>query len=213
MTYRKYLMTLALKLVIAFMLFTSGEVVFAQSSTPDFDILKSRFDQGNIFIADFSHQYEDAYTGEVNRTSGRIWIGKEKYRVEGDDQIMIVDGQVSRVYDGGRNRLIISNYDETEDDYAPSRMLQGVNDSYSVSERRAGSGTIITLTTQDVFAVFSEVRITLSSSGIPQSIEAIDQADNLLRTTFTASRFGSGNNSLFELSVPDDAEIIDLRHH
>lgn len=206
-------MTLMLKLVIAFMFLTQAEVVFAQSTTPDFDILKSRFDQGEIFIADFSHQYEDAYTGETNRTGGRIWIGKEKYRVEGDDQIMIVDGQVSRVYDGGRNRLIISNYDETDDDYAPSRMLQGVNDSYSVSERRAGSGTIITLTTQDLFAVFSEMRITLSSSGIPQSIEAIDQADNLLRTTFTASRFSSGINSLFELSVPDDAEIIDLRHH
>jgi outer membrane lipoprotein-sorting protein len=206
-------MTLALKLVIALMLFTTGEVVVAQSSTPDFDILKSRFEQGNIFIADFSHQYEDAYTGEVNRTGGRIWIGKEKYRVEGDDQIMIVDGKISRVYDGGRNRLIISNYDETEDDYAPSRMLQGVDDSYTVTERRAGNSTIITLTTQDIFAVFSEVRITLNSSGLPQSIEAIDQADNLLRTTFTGSRFGGANSALFELSVPDDAEIIDLRHH
>jgi outer membrane lipoprotein-sorting protein len=182
------------------------------AQTPAFDQLKLKFEEGNIFNAVFTHEYEDSYTGEHSQNQGEIWIGKDSYRVEGDEQIMIVDGEISRVYDGIRNRLLISDYDEEEDDFAPSRMLQGVDDSYSIGEESLNSGTLITLTTDDPFAIFISVEITLDGNGNPVVIRAVDQVDNLLTTRFETGRFQEADPELFEMEVPGNAERIDLRH-
>jgi len=181
--------------------------------TPGFDRLKTSFEEGQIFTADFSHRYEDSFTGESQQSDGVIWIGKEQYKIEGSNQVMLVDGEISRVYDGGKNRVIISDYIEEEDDFAPSRMLQGVDDSYTVSESSLEDGsTEIVLTSDDPFSIFETVTITLGSNGNPVEIRAVDQAENLLVTSFGDGRFTEATEDLFTLNAPDDAELIDLRY-
>lgn len=182
------------------------------AQTPAFDLLKQKFEDGKIFNAVFSHEYEDSYTGEHSQNQGEIWIGKDSYRVVGDEQIMIVDGEISRVYDGVRNRLLISEYDEEEDDFAPSRMLQGVDDSYSVEEDSQNSGTVISLNSDDPFAIFITVDITIDQNGNPTLIRAVDQVENLLTTRFEAGQFQESDPALFEMDIPENAERIDLRH-
>lgn len=182
------------------------------AQTPRFDELRDRFEGGEVFEAAFTHNYQDSYTGEETRTEGRIWIGRGHYRVEGENQIMVVDGEISRVYDGNRNRLLISDYDEEEDDFAPSRMLQGVDDTYRVGESADTGGTRVELRSEDLFALFSHVVIMLDGEGLPKRIEAVDQADNLLVTHFEEGRFGPSGPELFDIRIPDDAERVDLRH-
>jgi outer membrane lipoprotein-sorting protein len=182
------------------------------AQTPAFDLLKQKFEDGKIFNAVFSHEYEDSYTGERSQNQGEIWIGKDSYRVVGDEQIMIVDGEISRVYDGIRNRLLISEYDEEEDDFAPSRMLQGVDDSYSVEEESQNSGTVISLNSDDPFAIFITVEITMDQNGNPTLIRAVDQVENLLTTRFETGQFQESDPALFEMDIPENAERIDLRH-
>jgi outer membrane lipoprotein-sorting protein len=182
------------------------------AQTPAFDQLKQKFEEGYIFNAVFSHEYEDSYTGEHSQNQGEIWIGKDSYRVEGDEQIMIVDGEISRVYDGIRNRLLISDYDEEEDDFAPSRMLQGVDDSYNVEEESVTSETIIRLTSDDPFAIFISVEITIDNHGNPVLIRAVDQVENLLTTRFEIGQFQEADPDLFQMEIPENAERIDLRH-
>jgi outer membrane lipoprotein-sorting protein len=182
------------------------------AQTPAFDLLKQKFEDGKIFNAVFSHEYEDSYTGERSQNQGEIWIGKDSYRVVGDEQIMIVDGEISRVYDGIRNRLLISEYDEEEDDFAPSRMLQGVDDSYSVEEESQNSGTVISLNSDDPFAIFITVEITIDQNGNPTLIRAVDQVENLLTTRFETGQFQESDPALFEMDIPENAERIDLRH-
>ncbi len=182
------------------------------AQTPAFDQLKQKFEEGYIFNAVFSHEYEDSYTGEHSQNQGEIWIGKDSYRVEGDEQIMIVDGEISRVYDGIRNRLLISDYDEEEDDFAPSRMLQGVDDSYNVEEVSVNSETIIRLTSDDLFAIFISVEITIDDHGNPVLIRAVDQVENLLTTRFETGQFQEADPDLFRMEIPNNAERIDLRH-
>ena len=191
-------------------LFLVGNL-FAQ--TPQFDRLKENFEQNRIFESDFSHLYKDAFTGEEQYSEGKIWIGKERYRIEGDLQTMVVDGEVSTVYDQSRNRVIISDYIEEEDDFAPSRMLQGVDESFEVSERTLQNGNAeITLTSDDPFTVFNTVTIFLNSEGNPEEIVAVDQADNELITTFRNGSFTEESTDLFRVEVPADAELIDLRY-
>jgi outer membrane lipoprotein-sorting protein len=181
--------------------------------TPEFDRLKENFEENRIFEAGFTHLYKDAFTDEEQFSEGKIWIGKEKYRIEGDTQTMVVDGEVSTVYDQSRNRVIISDYIEEEDDFAPSRMLQGVDDSFAVEENTMQNGeTEITLTSEDAFTVFKTVTIYLDADGSPVQIVAIDQVDNELSTQFEDGFFTTAENNLFRVEVPAEAELIDLRY-
>ncbi|CAN5171150.1 hypothetical protein BH23BAC3_BH23BAC3_00170 [soil metagenome] len=182
--------------------------------TPAFDQLKTTFEDGKIFHAEFSHRYEDSFTGETQHSEGVIWIGMGQYKIEGSDQIMLVDGEISRVYDRTKNRVIISDYIEEEDDFAPSRMLQGVDDSYSVSESSLNDGrTEIVLQSDDPFSIFETVTILLHSNGNPEEIKALDQAENVLVTSFSDGTFTETTEGLFELETPADAELIDLRYN
>jgi len=212
--YRKLLMNLTFLnptglLVLCILLVLPG-VVYAQ--TPHFDELKQKFEDGQIFHATFTHEYRDSYTGEESRSQGEIWIGSGDYKVESEDQIMVVDGEISRVYDGIRNRLLISEYDEEEDDFAPSRMLQGVDETYRVEESANSSETLITLISDDPFAIFTIVEISLDQDGNPIEIQAVDQVDNVLVTMFQSGRFIQETPDLFEMTIPENAERIDLRH-
>lgn len=213
----KYLMNLACKIlattvVTALILSVQPQAASAQD-TQVFDRLKSIFEQGMIFRADFTHRYEDSFTGETDQDQGRIWIGRDHYKIEGNNQVMVVDGDMSRVYDATKNRVIISDYVEEEDDFAPSRMLQGVDTSYTISESAiTGNRTEILLESDDPFTVFQTVTITLNSNGLPTEIRATDQANNQLTTRFQDGEFVEPDENLFELNEPDDAETIDLRY-
>lgn len=181
--------------------------------TSAFDRLKQAFETGNVFNAAFVHEYNDTFTGEQQRTEGTIWVGKDRYKIISGNNIMLVDGEISRVYDSTRNRVIISDYEEEEDDFAPSRMLQGVDDTYSVSEYRHGNGNIeILLSSNDPFTIFIQVTIILDVNGIPLRIEAIDQVENELTTFFIDGVFMPEDPEIFLFQYPDTAEQIDLRH-
>ncbi|MEX2351852.1 MAG: outer membrane lipoprotein carrier protein LolA [Balneolaceae bacterium] len=182
------------------------------SETPGFDKLKDRFEEGEVFAAAFSHQYHDSFTEETTSSEGEIWIGKDWYRVENEDQMMVVDGETSRVYDSIRDRLLISDYVPEEDDFAPSRMLQGVDESWLVEESADGPGLQIRMDSEDPFTVFSEITIRLNSEGTPLEIEAFDRAENRLRIRFRAGRFVTSDPALFELNLPEGTELIDLRY-
>lgn len=212
----KYLMNLEFKKAASIFLmvcmFFAGKSQGITQDTPEFDRLKSSFENNRVFAATFSHEYNDGFTGEQQTTDGQIWIGKEHYKIEGDTQQMVVDGKTSTVYDGQKNRVIVSEYIEEEDDFAPSRMLQGVDSSYTVSEEQLEDETLITLTSEDPFSVFMEVFIYLDMDGNPLRIEAIDQADNELITEFTTGSFTQADEEMFELEIPDGAEYIDLRN-
>lgn len=191
-------------------LFFAVDTATAQSSV--FEELKTRFQEGSVFHADFQHTYTDVYTEETSTSDGLIWIDQNGYKLESEDKIIVVDGELSQVYEAFRNRLIVSEYDPEEDDFAPSRMLSGLDDTYSASQERLSNGnTLVKLITQDDFATFLTVEIEVSSNLEPLKITAYDFADNVIITTFTNGRFEASTEDTFKLDVPEDAEIVDMR--
>jgi len=177
------------------------------------DSLRAKFESGEVFSSSFEHIYNDTFTGETQTTTGTIWIDSSQYKIVSENSIMVVDGEVSYVYDSSKDRVIISEYVEEDDDFAPSRMLQGVDSSYSISEEPySEGGVLINMVSDDPFSVFSEVSVELNESGIPQRIEAIDQVENELVTNFYDGRFISASDTIFRFPKPDGAEVIDLRH-
>lgn len=185
--------------------------LFAQQTA--FDKLKQRFDAGEIFNAEFTHQYIDSYTQDTVANKGTIWVGEDKYKVRTQNQSVVVDGETSMVFDDSRNRVIMSKYEPAEDDFAPSRILNGADSTYTIeSQERRDNRVYITMVSEDPFAVFQEVEITLSKDLTPLRIFAKDQADNLITTSFREGRFMAPEQGMFHLDYPEGAEIVDMRN-
>lgn len=200
--------------------FLLAVIVFAMTAGPlygqqnDFEVLVNRFEEkGLVFHATFSHDYFDSYTGDTVSQKGELWIAKDKYRVWTNTQAVVVDGVTSKVYDEDRNRVIISHYDPAEDDFAPSRFLNGVDSTYTVEVENAGGGkSRIVLTSQDPFSLYQLVEIILNRDRIPLRIKATDAAENIIATQFNKGAFIPYKEGMFELSYPPNAEIVDMRN-
>lgn len=210
------LMNLKVKMLLAglaaILLFTLVSTpVFAQQTA--FDQLKQRFDDGEIFNAEFSHQYIDSYTQDTVSSKGTIWVGEDKYKVRTQNQSVVVDGETSMVFDDSRNRVIMSKYEPSEDDFAPSRILNGADSTYTIeSQERRDGRVFIALASDDPFAVFQMVEITLDGDLMPLKIHAKDQADNLITTSFRQGSFIAPEQGMFHLDYPEGAEIVDMRN-
>lgn len=178
-----------------------------------FEELTQKFEDGRVFHADFTHTYVDSYTGNTSTQSGEIWIGKESYKIVTPSQLVAVNGEISRVYDNERNRLIISEYVPEEDDFAPSRILNGVDSTYTIDQQQEiEENQIIKLSSDDPFALFRDVEIILNENGVPEKIFVIDTADNEITTTFSKGAFINRQPDMFEITYPENAEIIDMRN-
>lgn len=178
-----------------------------------FDKLKQRFDNGEIFHAEFQHQYIDSYTQDTVSNKGSIWVGEDKYKVRTQNQSVVVDGETSMVFDDSRNRVILSKYEPAEDDFAPSRILNGADSTYTIESQERQDGMIfINLVSEDPFAVFRAVEITLDDKLMPLRIFAKDQADNLITTSFKGGKFIAPEQGMFNLDYPEGAEIVDMRN-
>jgi outer membrane lipoprotein-sorting protein len=178
-----------------------------------FSQLKEKFEQGAIFNADFHHQSIDSYTQDTVASSGKIWVGERRYKVRADNQSVVVDGQTSMVYDENRNRVIISKYEPEEDDFAPSRILNGVDSTFTVkTEEQRDDQIYIRLTSDDSFAIYKDVEIYLSNALVPQKIRAVDPVDNVITTTFRKGEFITSRENMFLLDYPSGAEVVDMRN-
>lgn len=185
----------------------------AQSTSGEFNSMIDRFKSGEIFRGEFVHRYVDSYTQDTVVSRGQLWVGRDRYKVVSNRKTIVVDQMISRVYDQDRGRVIISRYDPEEDDFAPSRFLNGTDSTYTVSSTEIRDGnTVIQLESKDAFALFNEVRITISADLIPRDIFAVDQAENRITTTFANGRFIGFRDGMFELNYPDTTEIIDMRN-
>lgn len=185
----------------------------AFSQTSHFNKLKAKFNQDLIFAADYDHELTDSYTGEIITSTGKIWIGKGAYKLENDEQLLVVDGETSKVYDPNRNRVIIDEYIPEDDDFAPSRLLQGADSTFSISEEKTADGVLVRMVSEDDFAVFTKVEILLDEHQNPVRITAVDISENIIVTDFQNGKFIEvSEEPLFQLSYPEDAEIVDLRY-
>ncbi|WP_441001119.1 LolA family protein [Fodinibius sp. SL11] len=178
-----------------------------------FSKLKQTFENGSIFKAEFHHQTVDSYTRDTVASSGHIWVGNQEYRVQADNKSVVVDGKTSTVYDEDRNRVIISKYEPEDDDFAPSRILNGVDSTFTVQNQEIRENEIyILLSSDDPFAIYKKVELFLTKSLIPKKIVAVDPADNIITTTFSEGKFMKPEEGMFTLSYPESAEKVDMRN-
>jgi len=190
--------------------------VFAQSESTGnkvFDTLRSRFANGELFHSQLNHSFIDSYTGDTLTTLGEVWIDKDRYKLSMRSGLVIVDGTTSHVYNSEKNQVIISPYNSDEDDYAPSRFLHGSLKEYTIKNGpNNGRNSIVVMTSQDPFALFSAIEIELDDKALPIRITAVDQSGNVIISRFSFGSFLKQDAQVFTLNYPKSAEIIDLRN-
>ncbi len=197
--------------VLTVLFLITGSSLYSEKPT-ELDQVRDRFADGKVLHAGMIHEFTDSYTGEVELTEGEIWISKAQYKVRADEQVVVVDGLLSRVYNAQQNKLVISEYEPEEDDFAPSRFFSETDEIYQVAEVvRDEQTTSFILHSEDPFELFREVTIVLDRNLVPLEITAVDQMSNRIKTTFTDAGYMEEVGGVFELVYPDDAEIIDLR--
>ncbi|HLR76614.1 MAG TPA: outer membrane lipoprotein carrier protein LolA [Balneolaceae bacterium] len=177
-----------------------------------FNVLKQHFENGDVLHAEFKYEYKDTFTHQTSTNTGTLWISRKQYKVVNPPKTIFVDGKTSKVYDGDRNRLIISKYVKEEDDFAPSRFLNGIDSTYTLVEQKlSGNEYVIKLESQDSFSLYKSITIKLNKQYVPGQIKAVDQSNNIITTTFIDASFIKNKRNFFYITYPDDAKVIDLR--
>lgn len=189
------------------------------NGSPVLERLRARILDGQVFKASFRSEYIDSFTQDTTLVEGTLWLGSEGYRVETDQQTLVVAGRESRVWDPARNRLIVSDYRPEDDDFAPSVVLGGVEDGMRASESPLGRGVAIDLVSDDPFATLSRIRLEVERGDLPVRAVSTDQADNRTVTRLIGSVWlmrgaggrGGAPQGLFTLVPPAGADVVDLR--
>ncbi|MCH8495138.1 MAG: outer-membrane lipoprotein carrier protein LolA [Balneolales bacterium] len=203
-------MTRQITILVTILLFVAATL--QANDSPALKQLKERFSGDVVFRAEMSHFFTDSFTDETTETYGTIWFSKDRYRIDTPDQKIVVNGDVSTVYNVRQKRVIISHYDAEEDEFAPSRFFGSSEATFRSQDSTGDDGTTtILITSDDPFELFSKVNIRVSRDGSPMQIDAIDQMDNSVRTNFRFGRFERMRSDLFTLDYPADTEVVDLR--
>lgn len=193
--------------------FLCGISLTLQAQESPFGKLKEKFEQNRVFTAGFHHESIDSYTNDTVGSSGKIWVGQRRYKIRGNNQSVVVNGKTSIVYDDRRNRVIISKYEPAEDDFAPSRILNGIDSTFTVEvEEQRDNQFYIRLVSDDPFAIYKKVEIFLSNELVPKKIRAVDPVDNIITTRFRNGKFIKTREDLFLLDYPNGAEVVDMRN-
>ncbi len=187
--------------------------VYAQTRSSALDAIESNLLSGKVLKAHLDNKFIDPATHDTVRTSGEIWIGKNAYKIHMNERYIVVDGQVSRVYSKKKNQVIISNYDPSEDDYAPSHFLSGTRGEYLVTQQKAPEGNIrVKLSSKDPFSLFRQVDIMVNpQKTIPVWVKSVDQTGNITIARFHNGQYIIPTVETFDLQYPPNADVIDLR--
>jgi outer membrane lipoprotein-sorting protein len=197
--------------MLMMLVFTGSPAMSQATESPALQNLKAKFTDESLYRAEMSHHFTDSFTGETTDIFGTIWFGRDAYRIDTPDQVVIVNGDISSVWNRRQNRVIISLYSADDDEFAPSRFFTGDHGAFISEDIPQSGGTLIHIRSDDPFELFSQVKIFVDADGRPVRIEAVDQMENQVRTEFRFGRFELRSNELFNPEFPRGTEIVDLR--
>lgn len=205
-------------LIIILIFISVPGILFSQTEasntgSPVLAGIREKLKGGTVFKAEFNHWSADTFTGDTTRYHGNIWITNNRYKVEANKRLLVVSDSISQVHDRNRNRIIISEYDPNEDEFAAARLLYRTPEQYQISQKQEQGNIIVLLEANDPFSYFRTIKLKVASQSLlPQHVKAVDQTDNVLTTSFSSGQYiTNAPDGLFDFEYPDDAEVIDLR--
>jgi hypothetical protein len=180
----------------------------AQDAPSDWELLRTRIQQGELLESQFSMHWINAEGILEQQAKGLLILWKDGYRIEsGESQRLVYEG-LSRVIDHQQQQFIVSEYLAEDDDFAPARLLDSTYlASFELSSPKVNH---LLWKTQDPFETFKELEIVLKQ-GFVYQMNATDQLDNQIRLQLSQNQWVAPDSNFFILQAPKEYRRVDLR--
>ncbi|HDP98313.1 MAG TPA: outer membrane lipoprotein carrier protein LolA [bacterium] len=207
----------ALTLLIVLILVTNG-LPDSKANSIIKNVLR-KYDQSKNIKSDYKQVFYWKLTDNIAEQQGVIWLqGKEKFRIETENQTIVSDGKTLWTYSRATGQVIVDNVQNSEDINLPKDILLNFSDEYRASyisdelidkdkchliELRPSSG--------DQFIKLIKIWIHIKDM-IVIKIEQTDLNDNTNTYWLSNIEFNLPlKDSFFKYVVPDSVEVIDMR--
>ncbi len=182
--------------------------------------VKKKYDDLKTFNAEFTQNFHWKLADNLHEQKGKIWLkGKEKFRIETEDQTIVSNGKTIWTYSQFNNQVIIDNLEKSAEEirlpkdlffkyseqYLPNYLQQDKIDNQDcyVLELQAK--------TEDIFIKYMKMWISTKLL-VPIKIEQVDLNNNT--NTYILHNIEINNeinDNFFVYKIPDSVEIIDMR--
>ena len=172
--------------------------------------VQDKYDSISSFSADFTQ-----YSKNSKKIKGKIYYEKEnKIKIETGTSTIISNGITNWNYNKKQNKVIISNYDDSDASMFSFNKIIFDFPSKSKVEQIEGNGSDVLVITPDKNSDlnFSQVKLWLNNIYLITKIEILDK--NNSRITIELSHYSLDQNSSdsqFSFTPPKGSKVIDLR--
>ena len=182
---------LAINLALIFL----SAILFAASDNNADSIIKEvlkKYEESKNFKADFVQTFFWKLADNINQQKGTIWLeGKEKFRIQTEDQTIVSNGEIVWTYSKTNNQVILDNINNAEDINLPKDILLKFTEQFRakyVKDENIDNRNchLLELNTKNEESFIKKVKIWIDSKKkIVLKIEQLDLNENLN----TLSRF------------------------
>lgn len=181
--------------------------------------VKKSYQELHSLKADFEQVYVWELAGETQKLVGTLYLKSgNQYRIETDNQIIVTDGKTVWTYSKENDQVIIDLLSNSEENPLPKDLLFRYSEEYSPhligEEKIDGKRTYaLNLIPKDEDAFVKSMKIWVDASNwLTVKIQQIDINDNV--NTYLVKNVKRNielDASLFNLEIPEGAEVVDLR--
>ncbi|MGH7600789.1 MAG: LolA family protein [bacterium] len=206
-------------ILFAFLLF-SVTIVAAQEKAEDIvNKIRQTYEKLESLKGDFEQEFTWALAGETQTLNGTLYLKKgDRYRVETPNQMIITDGKTVWTYSLDKNQVFVDNLEKSKDNPLPRDLIIKYTHEFKPKLLRseklgAVDCYVLALTPRDDNSFIRSVTVWIDkSTWLAARIEQVDINDN--KTAYVlknAQRNVPLADALFTLSIPAEAEIVDMR--
>ena len=210
-----------IKIGIVLLFFLLPVFLFASSKNDAKAIIKKvlkKYDENKNIKVDFL-TFHWKLTENISEQKGTIWLeGKEKFKIESEDQTIVSDGTTVWIYSNANNQVLIDKVANAEDINLPRDILLNFSDDYEslyVKEEKIENQNcfLIELTSRMDDQFIKQIKIWIETKKmILVKIEQTDLNKNV--SSYLLSNFKTNvpiSANFFKYEIPDTVEVIDMR--
>ncbi len=187
-----------------------AEAVFAQ--------LQDRYAAVDGLQASFTHVMSSTFWDDDQVYSGRMIVHGDRYRIDTDHTVLLVDGESTYVYRIDENQVLISDIEEDLAILMPSTFLLNMGERFDAvgvgrSIQNGEQHYQLDLKPKSADSFFSALTVWMRArDAVITRVRIIDTNDTHMGLTLDNIELNPQiGRDTFVLTPPSDAEIIDLR--
>lgn len=173
--------------------------------------LQNKFNSLSNFSADFVQKIENK-----TNLSGKIFFKKEnKIRLETKNSIIISDGKTNWNYNLNQDKVIISDYDESDPSvFSLNKIIYDYPKECEISESTDSESKILIFVPKENSTLnFDSAKIFLNAQNLIEKVEIMGLSNNgLIKINFSNYKLDQNlPDSKFSFNPPEGSSVLDLR--